>query len=151
MKCSYCNQPADLVAGDRLYPHRPDLHGKMFWHCSACEASVGCHDGTSEPLGTMANPRLRDLRNKAHRLFDALWQNGAMTRRVAYRWLAEKMAIGEAECHISWFDDEKCLRVISVCDNVKCSVCGQRGKIDNLPCKKLLCFKLVPKLVPKGA
>ena len=26
--CPYCQQPAALVAGDVIYPHRPDLAGK---------------------------------------------------------------------------------------------------------------------------
>jgi hypothetical protein len=49
----------------------------------------------------MANKELRDLRIKAHSLFDPLWRGGGMTRKQAYRWLYDKTGkwihMGEAD------------------------------------------------------
>ena len=70
--CPYCNNPAVLVGGDVIYPHRPDLYEKKFWQCDPCDAYVGCHrpgvgygDGT-RPLGRLANAELREAKKNVH-------------------------------------------------------------------------------------
>lgn len=118
VKCPYCEQPAKLVTGDTIYPHRPDLRWKLFWLCRPCDAYVGCHlsgDGTS-PFGTMANAELRAARIKAHAAFDPIWKEEYMPRRKAYSWLADQLGIHPKHCHISWFDLETCQRVPAICD-----------------------------------
>ena len=57
--CRYCTQPATLVPGAAIYPHREDLAAKRFWHRKARSAWVGCHPGTTKPLGILANAALR--------------------------------------------------------------------------------------------
>lgn len=59
MICSYCNNEAKLVSGNVIYPHRPDLAYLRFWQCAPCAAYVGCHKGTTKPLGRIANAELR--------------------------------------------------------------------------------------------
>ena len=76
--CSECSSAAFLVAGARIYPHRKDLHGRKFWLCP-CGAYVGCHPGTTLPLGSPAGKRLRILRQKVHDAIDPLWAR-KMTR-----------------------------------------------------------------------
>lgn len=121
--CDYCRQPAPLVTGRELYPHRPDLWEKNFYRCAPCDAHVGCHppedsprggmgDGTV-PLGRLANAELRRLKSAAHASFDPLWQGSRMRRRDAYLWLAQELGIEPHECHIGMFDEDQCRRAIA--------------------------------------
>lgn len=120
--CHYCGQPARLVDGHWVYPHRPDLKSKVFWMCDPCDAWVGCHKAKKDggrgngtlPLGRLANTRLRKLKQEAHRVFDPLWKNGPFRNRTsAYRWLSRQLDISYADCHIGLFDDVTCERVIN--------------------------------------
>jgi hypothetical protein len=113
--CPYCSQPAQLVTGAVIYPHRPDLYHKQFWHCAKDDAYVGCHGSTSNPLGRLANAELRSAKKMAHAAFDPLWREGHMTRSEAYAWLARELGISLEECHIGMFDVETCQRVIAAC------------------------------------
>lgn len=123
-RCDYCDRPAELVTGADIYPHRPDLFVKKFWRCGPCKAWVGCHppaqrngkggigDGTV-PLGRLANAELRVAKHRAHEAFDPIWKSRQMTRRQAYAWLAEKLGISFANCHIGMFDVDACNAVIA--------------------------------------
>ena len=104
MICRYCGRPAKLASGYEVYPHRVDLHSKKFWVCFVCDARVGCHEGTTRPLGELANSELRDYRMRAHDEFDYIWKSGYMSRGQAYRWLASKLRIPREKCHIGKFD-----------------------------------------------
>lgn len=129
-KCPYCKQPAQLVTGSSIYPHRPDLWNLRFWKCEPCDAYVGCHkkgayfyvggakivsDGTI-PLGRLANAELRMAKSEAHAAFDPLWRDGGMTRSAAYKWLAHKMGLPAGECHIGEFDVAQCKEVKRLAD-----------------------------------
>lgn len=115
MICPYCGAEADYVAGDTIYPHRRDLWKKTFYRCAPCDAHVGCHDGTSNALGRLANPELRLAKMAAHSAFDRIWR-GKMSRGAAYRWLAEQLGIEARDCHIGMFDVEQCRRVVAACE-----------------------------------
>lgn len=107
--CPYCRQPAQRCTGADIYRNRPDLAHLAFWRCVPCVAYVGCHrDSDAIPLGTLANAATRALRIRCHDAFDPVWKSRAMRRAAAYRRLAELMRIPVRECHISWFDDERC-------------------------------------------
>jgi hypothetical protein len=110
--CDYCYFEAELVSGDKIYPHRGDLFSKMFWRCVSCDAYVGCHPGTSQPLGRLANAELRRAKQAAHKAFDPLWQSGKMSRTQAYRRLAEQMGMSQKECHIGMFTTQQCEEAI---------------------------------------
>ena len=119
--CPYCMNDAELVDGSEIYPHRPDLFEQNFWRCDPCGAYVGCHkpnpkmgyDGT-QPLGRLADAKLRAAKSAAHRAFDPIWKDGHMRRKEAYAWLAGKLGIQVSECHIGEFDVETCLKVSEV-------------------------------------
>ena len=91
-------------------------HG-LFWGCSnfpQCKAAHGAHpDGT--PLGIPADKATKQARIKAHTAFDGLWKRQGMKRKRAYRWLQERMGLGEEDCHIGRFNTEQCNRVIEIC------------------------------------
>ena len=115
MKCDYCQQPTELVTGEIIYPHRADLAAKQFWRCIPCAAYVGCHPGTENPLGRLANAELRAAKMRAHAAFDPLWTDRRLTRAQAYGWLAKQLGIKKKETHIGWFDLDQCRRVVEVC------------------------------------
>lgn len=112
--CPYCGTPSRLSSGREVYPYRANLAHKWFWACFMCEAWVGCHPGTKNPLGRLANKSLRDAKRAAHDHFDALWYSGAMSRKQAYAWLAGKLGIPVRECHIGMFDEAMCARVVAL-------------------------------------
>lgn len=117
MKCRYCEKEADLVGGDVIYPHRPDLREKKFYLCAPCNAYVGCHKGTDKAMGRLANAELRKAKMAAHAHFDPIWKTDeTTTRRQAYKWLAEQLEIPTKQCHIGYFDLDMCNKVVQVCN-----------------------------------
>lgn len=115
MVCAYCGEWGELVTGQDIYPHRPDLYEKKFYRCAPCNAYVGCHPGTAEPLGRMANAELRQAKSAAHAAFDPLWKSRKMRRNKAYAWLAERLGVSRENCHIGMFDVDQCRRVVREC------------------------------------
>lgn len=113
--CPYCGKFSVLVGGKVIYPHRPDLYGKQLYQCAPCDAYVGCHEGTTNPLGRLANADLRMAKKRAHAAFDPRWKSGELKRAAAYRWLAEKLGIDRKDCHIGMMDVDMCLRVVAEC------------------------------------
>lgn len=113
--CPYCGQQATQVSGKVIYPHRPDLYDRLFWLCEPCNAYVGCHYGTSRPLGRLANSELRLAKRQAHVAFDKIWQHKHLTRRKAYAWLARQMGLTLETCHIGMFDVNQCEQVVRMC------------------------------------
>jgi hypothetical protein len=138
--CSYCQRPAELVGGSVVYPHRLDgsLAAKKFWICAPCNAWVGCHPGTTNPLGRLANAELRRAKQAAHAVFDPLWEakmrrDGCkkhVARGAAYRWLSEQLGTPFEETHIGMFDVEQCQRVVEVC--VKIYDAAKRKKDEDM-------------------
>ena len=114
MTCPYCSEPAALVTGEAIYPHRPDLYTKKFWRCAPCDAHVGCHPGSEKALGRLADAELRRAKMQAHAVFDPLWKSGKYSRSGAYQMLAHKLGLKKADCHIGMFDVDQCKRVIEV-------------------------------------
>ena len=127
--CPYCEQPAELVTGETVYAHRPDLAHKYFWLCAPCCAYVGSHPGTRRPLGTPAKRDLRRAREKLHdEVINPLWlsapdcgeyefaqdderarkriQRSAQPR--VYRFLAHKLGLPQEETHVGMFTLEQC-------------------------------------------
>lgn len=114
--CDYCNNPAELVTGKEIYPHRPDLSFLQFWRCEPCAAYVGCHKGSDAvPLGRLANEELRVAKKRAHSVFDPIWKTQMMTRSGAYQWLATQLGIKTKDCHIGMFDIETCRKTVDIC------------------------------------
>ena len=117
--CQYCGKPAEKVAGNVMYPSRPDLAHRQFYRCLPCDACVGCHPTTGLALGTLANRDLRRIRMAAHGAFDPLWMaGGVMTRTDAYKWLAGELGVSADDCHIGMFDENMCRRTIEKCSKI---------------------------------
>jgi ssDNA-binding Zn-finger/Zn-ribbon topoisomerase 1 len=116
-KCPYCGSPVVLRDSHYVYHNNKD-YGKM-WVCSnfpQCDSYVGCHPGTTIPLGRLADSILRRAKHNAHEAFDPLWKSGLMTRKEAYIWLSAMLRIPQEECHIGMFDVKTCGKVVEVCN-----------------------------------
>lgn len=107
-RCAECGGESALVTGEGVYPHRVDLHAKVFWACD-CGAYVGCHkDSDCKPLGTPAGPALRRARSMLHDRFDPLWGAAGVSRSGAYAWLASALGIPGKDMHFGLFDIHQC-------------------------------------------
>ncbi len=111
IRCPYCGRRADfLESSARLYGRD---YGPVY-ACLPCRAWVGCHDGTTNPLGTMADEHLRGMRRRAHEAFDPIWRLNAMSRRSAHKWLADQIGVEARDCHIAMMDADQCHLVEAV-------------------------------------
>lgn len=111
--CPYCGKEAELVDSKIIYGRS---YGWMYLcRCKPELVYVGCHKGTTKPLGRLADAELRACKMQAHSAFDPMWKSGKKSRRGAYNWLADKLGIPMEQCHIGMFDVDMCKKVISVC------------------------------------
>lgn len=117
--CRYCGGVIKLVPAISIYGEasakRLGLEHEHIYQCQNCNARVGCHKGTSRPLGNVANEILRLKRRDTHRIFDDYWKRQSMSRTAAYRWLAKQMGLPEGRAHIGGFEMDQCQRVIDMC------------------------------------
>jgi hypothetical protein len=109
LKCSYCGGEGILTPGSKV--HRKG-EPSLLYVCKsypACDSYVGCHASSLLPMGTMANKRLRKLRQLAHEMFDPLWQEtgNELGRSAAYAAAALVMGL-ENEFHIGNLDEKGC-------------------------------------------
>ena len=114
--CPYCGERAVLTTSKEVY-NGQDYGPVYLCKCKKGWAYVGCHPGTTRPLGRLADAQLRAAKKGAHRVFDKLWKRKGGNRKKAYAWLAEQLGISGAECHIGEMDVDLCLKVIDVCKN----------------------------------
>lgn len=122
--CRYCLLPAALLRfGDAGYPYQVD-YGPV-WACVKDRAWVGCHPGTENALGGLANAELRAAKMAAHAAFDPLWQakmrrdkcTKRKARNAGYAWLAGELGIPVKKCHIGFMSLEECQRVVEICQS----------------------------------
>jgi len=111
MYCPYCNGDAEWVENKGVYGKN---YGKsvMIWLCRKCDAYVGCHNNTKEPLGTMADRETREWRKKAHATFDPIWKSGKVKRDRAYGFLKRRFG---ADFHIGECNVDQCKDIINLC------------------------------------
>lgn len=96
-----CNSCAGLGIFSALGPNNAPA-----WLClnyPACDSYVGCHPGTENALGTLANAELRAARVKAHGWIDRLWRGKkSPTRKDIYQVIGQ--AIGVRHFHVAQSD-----------------------------------------------
>ncbi len=119
LTCPYCGNKAQYSkTSDFVY--RRDYGPVYFCTCKPEGVYVGCHKGTSNPLGTLADESLRALRKKVHAAFDPYWlwaEEGKVrreTRGNMYELLAKAMNITKSECHVSHFDNARAEHALEV-------------------------------------
>lgn len=121
--CRYCGGIVRLVPASGIYGKtaaaRLGLSREYLYQCQNCGARVGCHRGTTRPLGNVANEALRSKRIEAHRIFDGYWRHHRISRSTAYSWLAKQMGLPRRKTHIGSFEMDQCQRVIRLCTKQK--------------------------------
>lgn len=110
--CKYCKGPAEMVDSSVVYGRS---YGPIYL-CSPCDAYVGCHKGTTKPLGEVADATTRSYRKLAHATFDPYWKEGLCPRKLAYKELAQKL--GVKRIHIGESDAETCKRIIEAAKEI---------------------------------
>ena len=119
VRCPYCGSVAVLRPASEIYndPGRTDsLY--VCGHYPHCKSYVSVYPGTKTPMGPLANGDLRNLRIRAHRKFDRIWQLGIMSRQDAYRWMADYFCLPLREAHIGMFSEYRCKELIKKCESV---------------------------------
>jgi len=113
-RCPYCGSAVHLRSADGIY--KENSRGVMLYVCAkypACNVYVRVHEGTTIPVGTLANGELRALRNEAHRQFNRLYTDGHMTKQSAYDWLASVLSVPGSQAHIGYLGEYYCNLVIT--------------------------------------
>ena len=110
--CPYCVKLAELADSEEIYGRS---YGNL-WICRQCGSYVGCHKGTDNPLGTICDEETREWRKQLHKVFDPIWENGEMSRKQTYAWLAVEMGIDVKQCHISMFTAGQCGQATAICE-----------------------------------
>ncbi len=112
-KCPYCGSTVVLRSADGIY--KENSSHVMLYVCSQypkCDAYVRVHPGTTQPVGTLANGKLRALRYEAHKQFDQLYLTGVMSKNEAYTWLAGILSVPKSQAHIGYLGEYYCGLVI---------------------------------------
>lgn len=112
--CRYCGGGVDLVRHAEVYG-RDYGDWPYLYICMACDAYVGLHPHTDLPLGTLADQPLRESRKRNKDVFEAYWRRAGMSRKEAYEWLAEQLAIDKGEAHWACFEVDACERAGAIC------------------------------------
>jgi len=113
-ECHYCGSMVILIETKKLLLLDEETSERVYL-CSGCGARVGVHKDTKIPLGMLADGATRRARIAAHKAFDGLWMRGYFGRFKGYAWLAARLGIDHAICHIGWMDADLCEQVIEVC------------------------------------
>ena len=124
VECPYCHEWARFVpTSAQLYQSAKD-YGPVYLCDNGHEAAwVGCHKGTANPKGRLADKALRMAKMEAHRVFDPMWKrkmqrdgiDQSTAKSAAYGWLGEQMGLSPDQCTIGMFDIAQCARVVAIC------------------------------------
>ena len=129
--CRYCGGLIQCVPGQKVYgdtvAKRLKLWNEWVYQCQNCNARVGCHRGTTRPLGNVANEVLRLKRMETHQIFDTFWQRQRMSRTAAYKWLSKEMKLPKAKAHIGGFEMDQCQQVIDLCRQTEAMASGKEA------------------------
>lgn len=111
-ECPFCGSEVVFTSNKELYGKEYG-NGKCYL-CRKCKASVGTHNGTTKPLGIMANREMKILKKACHDLFDVTWKTKMLNRNEAYRRLAILLGIKQQDCHFGHFSTDMLLKAMSI-------------------------------------
>lgn len=110
--CPFCG-------GDVVFASNKEIYGREYGNgkcylCRDCKASVGTHNDGS-PLGRLSNREMKELKKKAHAMFDPIWRvQKELKRGDLYGRLANKMSISKNDCHFGHFGVEELHQAIAI-------------------------------------
>jgi len=118
MKCTYCGKDAEYTENRVVYGRNYGTW-PMIWLCRKCDAYVGCHKDTKEPLGRMADKELRSIKKDAKEMFiaaflDGDWNVSNYKKNDAYEYLAEHMKLPRDKVHFGMFDEKQCKLALDI-------------------------------------
>lgn len=111
--CPYCKSSTRITTELEIYGK--SYKGRAVIACKNfpnCDAYVGTHDD-GEPLGRLANKKLRNRKTHAHFWFDKIWQEGYIQRTELYTKMSEGLNIPLQYAHIGMFNNDTCMRAAS--------------------------------------
>jgi len=111
--CPKCGATIVLRSAEGIY--KENKNNTMLYICSNyphCDMYVRTHPGTTKPVGTLADARLRKLRREAHFYFNQLYESGAMTDDDAYTLLMNIVQAPRSKAHIGYLGEYYCQQVI---------------------------------------
>ncbi|OUA88442.1 hypothetical protein BK706_17350 [Bacillus thuringiensis serovar leesis] len=111
-QCPFCNRDVVFTSNKELYGKEYG-NGKCYL-CRNCKASVGTHNGTTQPLGVMANKEMKVLKKACHDLFDYVWISRKLSRGRAYSILADQLGILPKDCHFGYFQIDMLIKSITI-------------------------------------
>lgn len=119
-KCRYCDHEV-MFHDDSSFLYNGKNYGPV-WACSNCDAHVGCHIGSSDPYGEVADQELRNLRRLCRKFIDYLWQkkmsrdniSKTKAKKLAYAWLEQQLKI--TPCHAVTLEKDQCVEFLKVCE-----------------------------------
>lgn len=108
--CPSCNKPGVWTENKEIYGKN---YGKsyMIYLCRDCRYSVGCHNNTTKPLGTMISREHAQYRRQVHAKIDPLWKSGKVQRKHIYSRISK--ALGYTY-HTGEADIETCKKVLAL-------------------------------------
>lgn len=103
--CPYCGGKVVYTSNAKIYHGKTFGNGKCYM-CLVCGVSCGVHGNpaTKQPLGLLATPAMKILKQSCHLKFDSVWKNKKLSRGDCYKKLAILMKINPKRCHFGWFD-----------------------------------------------
>lgn len=119
--CPYCGRRSVLRPAEYVYGENTIDAAARLYVCSGypgCNAYVGVHDGTTKPMGSLANPELRNKRIRAHRAINRIIDKGYMSKDDIYAVLALRLNVPRQETHIGQFSDYLCEQAILECERM---------------------------------
>jgi len=82
------------------------------WHCPSCsDVSVGTYEGSSRPLGTLADKDTRIWRMRAHDELTFKWEEGDSFEDF-YGWIASHVKKSYKQSTIANLNKDECQRII---------------------------------------
>lgn len=117
--CQNCGGAVELVNNIEIYQTQSYGDWPYAYRCVdiACDSFIGLHPDTDLPLGTLADRPTRFARKTCKKPFERIWRGKLMTRKTAYRWLANALGIQPSECHFGLFDVERCHLARDLCED----------------------------------
>ncbi len=106
--CHLCGSSVELVSKKDIHPSSSSK--EKVYRCSShsCDAYVGCRNGTSVAIGSLASPETRIARREAHAAMAALINSGRMSKAEAYEWMQHLLGLPYNRRGIAWLRQHEC-------------------------------------------
>lgn len=109
--CRYCGRSARLI---RDY-QKGVLLSRLIWFCPICNAQCGAAPRTREPIGVMADEKLRMAHHRLFKLMCRLKKSGMISDLYIY--LAEQLRV--PVMHIEDLDEENTAKAIKILEELR--------------------------------